>query len=159
MAFIPPFCPHTGCDNHHPGGDVPQSANHPDPPHSPARRRWWVRRGSFWSGHSGAVSRFSGRCCGRSFSSRSFSVHFATHRLIDLESLAARINGGEGIRSIARELGCSANVVRNRIARLARVEAENAQLLEHAQRDRLRYLPSRTAEPRETEKVFSQLTL
>ena len=120
MAFIPLFCPHTGCDNHHLEGDDPQRPDCQDLPVPPARERWWVRRGSFPSEHSGAVPRYRCRCCGRSFSSRSFSVHFATHRLIDLKSLTACINGGGGIRGIARELGCSANVVLNRIARLAR---------------------------------------
>ena len=120
MAFIPPFCPHTGCDNHHLDDDDLQAVDCGDRPIPPARERWWVRRGSFSSDHSGAIPRYRCRCCRRSFSTRSFSVHFATHRLIDLERLAARINNGGGIRGIARELGCSPNVVLNRIARLAR---------------------------------------
>ncbi|TVQ22689.1 MAG: hypothetical protein EA383_15195 [Spirochaetaceae bacterium] len=57
----------------------------------PTRERWWLRRDSF-----------------------------ATHRYVNLPRLAARINGGGGVRGIARELGCSPKVVLNRIGRLAR---------------------------------------
>ena len=120
MAFMPPFCPYGGCDNHHLDDPRDQDQREPQAAVIRARERWWLRRGSFATAHSGPVARYCCRSCGRTFSSRTFSAHFATHRYVDLRRLAARINGGGGVRGIARELGCSPKVVLNRIGRLAR---------------------------------------
>jgi hypothetical protein len=109
MSFVPPFCPNAACSEHHRTGEA--QTDYP---------RWWLAHGSYRCAHSGEVLRLRCRLCRVSFSERTFSVHYATHRLIDLEALAGRINGGSGVRAVATGLCCSPKVVLNRISRLAR---------------------------------------
>ena len=72
MSFVPPFCPNPACSEHHRTGEA--QTDYP---------RWWLAHGSYRCAHSGEVLRLRCRLCRVSFSERTFSVHYATHRRID----------------------------------------------------------------------------
>lgn len=105
MPQPPPFCPNRFCSHHVPD-DLPE--------------RWFIKRGTHPNRHIGPVQRFQCKTCRTTFSRRTFSVHFATHHLIDLERVVRSITSASGIRDIAREFAVSEKVILNRLSRLAR---------------------------------------
>lgn len=105
MPAYPPFCPNLGCDHHEPVED-------PD--------RWFIKRGTHPNRQVGPVQRFRCKACGKTFSTRTFSVHFATHVPIDLMRLLRSVNSASGIRAMAREFGVTEKVILNRLSRMAR---------------------------------------
>ena len=106
MAAFPPFCPNIDCDFH----DLVEER----------RERWWIRRGTHPNRQVGPVQRFRCTACGKTFSSRTFSVHFATQVPIDLMRLLRSVNSASGIRDMAREFGVTEKVILNRLSRMAR---------------------------------------
>lgn len=105
MARRPRFCPNRACEYH--TGE-------------PHHQRWFVKRGTHPNRRLGPVQRFQCLSCRKTFSTRTFSVHFATHHLIDLKRLLLAINAAAGIRDLARWFGVSEKVILNRLSRLAR---------------------------------------
>lgn len=105
MTGRPPFCPNPACDYH--TGE-------------PHHHRWFIKRGTHPNSRIGPVQRFQCRRCKRTFSRRTFSVHFATHHLIDLKRLVLAVNASAGIRDVARWFCVSEKVILNRISRVAR---------------------------------------
>lgn len=105
MSAYPPFCPNLDCDFHEPVEE---------------RDRWFIKRGSHPNRLVGPVQRFRCKACGKTFSTRTFSVHFATHLPIDLMRLLRSVNSASGIRDMAREFGVSEKVILNRLRRMAR---------------------------------------
>lgn len=105
MSRIPPFCPTRGCPH-----NQPEVAN----------RSWFVRIGYYANRSVGRVQRFRCKHCGKSFSTRTFSVEYATHRRVDLRRLVWSLCSASGIRDVAREFAVSEKVILNRVSRLAR---------------------------------------
>lgn len=105
MDSSPPFCPSRSCPH-----------NQPDT----RAVRWFVRIGYYINRSDGRVQRFRCRHCGRSFSTQTFSVEYATHRRVDLKRLVWSLCSASGIRDVAREFGVSEKVILNRVSRLAR---------------------------------------
>jgi len=105
MPAYPPFCPNLSCDFHTPGED---------------QDRWFIKRGTHPNRQLGPVQRFRCKACGKTFSTRTFSVHFATQVPIDLMRLLRSANSASGIRDMAREFGVTEKVILNRLSRMAR---------------------------------------
>lgn len=105
MPAYPPFCPNLGCDRHEPVED---------------QDRWFNKRGTHPNRQVGPVQRFRCKACGKTFSTRTFSVHFATQVPIDLMRLLRSVNSASGIRAMAREFGVTEKVILNRLSRMAR---------------------------------------
>ena len=100
----PPFCPHRECAAHH----------------NQTQGRWWVRRGYYYTGLSGAVQRFCCKLCGRVFSAQTFSVDYYAKRRVDYSELAGLQASCAGVRQTARHLGVSCGTVENKTMRFAR---------------------------------------
>lgn len=102
--FIPPFCPYKECRLH----------THPPP------TRWWQRYGFHGTQAHGPVQRFRCVSCGRTFSVQTFSVHYYTKRLINLEELERRASSSMSMRALGRDCSCTVDTILNRLDRLAR---------------------------------------
>jgi len=81
---------------------------------------WYVRHGTYNTKCRGDILRFRCRCCGHTCSSQTYSIHYWTHRTIDLKWLFQHLYSGSGLRQIGRFAGVTYRVVQNRIRRLAR---------------------------------------
>lgn len=102
----PEFCPNKNCPWHN--------------KEYARATRWYQNYGTFYSIARGKTHRFICKSCGKTCSSQTFSVHYWTHRFIDLKDLDNRLNSCAGYRQIARALIVSYQVIRNRVLRLAR---------------------------------------
>jgi hypothetical protein len=102
----PEFCPNPECPLHD---------------RTLARTGQWFQHYGFYHSQSGGKTRrFYCKYCGRTSSSRTFSLHYWTHRKIDFRDLDDRLNSCAGYRQIGRSLSVSYRVVKNRVLRLAR---------------------------------------
>ncbi len=102
--FIPVHCPSPGCSNHH----YPQTAN------------WYRFFGTYRTKTFGTVPRFRCSSCRKTFSSQTFSIDYYAKKSLKMRDVYAQVNGGVGIRKIARNLNVHHNTIRNRIARMTR---------------------------------------
>ena len=102
--FIPVHCPHPGCSNYH----HPQTAN------------WYRYFGIYRTKTFGSIPRFRCNSCRKTFSSQTFSINYYAKKTLKMRDLYAQVNGGVGIRKIARNLNVHHNTIRNRIARMTR---------------------------------------
>jgi len=103
----PEFCPHRECVNH----DRQTAAANPN---------WYYKHGTHGSLVRGSIQRFKCRSCGKTCSTQTFSIHYWTHRTIDLKKLDQQTTSSSGQRQCAIALGASTNLVKNRTQRLAR---------------------------------------
>jgi len=113
----PPFCPNPRCGHHNDSHDQ--------------YRGFWISIGSYDTLVVGPVPRFRCNACGKTYSERTFSIHYYTKRIIDLKEIHRGLAQGECISAIARHLACSFESVQNRIDRLGRSSiAAQANILE-----------------------------
>jgi transposase-like protein len=113
----PPFCPNPRCVHHN---DSPQEY-----------RPYWRKFGYHDTLVVGPVQRFRCKACGKTYSTRTFSIQFYTKRIIDLKEIHRSLTQGECLSAIARHLGCTLESVQNRIDRLGRASiAAQARILE-----------------------------
>jgi len=97
------FCPSSRCPNHAPD----------------TKTRWFDYHGSYTSGgHS--RQRYRCRHCGRTFSKRTLSIEYWTHRDIDFAELIGHFASGYSIRGLARHFHTTTHTIQNRFNRLAR---------------------------------------
>ena len=89
------------------------------PNHSPGAIQWFDFHGSYLSCGS-RVQRFRCRSCRRTFSRRTLSIDFWTHRRLDYLNLIGLFASGCSLRSISRLINASVSTIQNRIGRLAR---------------------------------------
>ena len=89
------------------------------PNHSPGSFQWFDFHGSYLS-CGRRIQRFRCRSCRRTFSRRTLSIDFWTHRRFDYLNLICLLASGCSLRSISRLIDASVNTVQNRIGRLAR---------------------------------------
>jgi hypothetical protein len=66
------------------------------------------------------VRRYRCRCCGRSFSTQSFSIDYWAKRVLDYPRLLAQQSSSESIRALSRSFEVSCGTILNKIDRLAR---------------------------------------
>ena len=97
------ICPNSGCPNHSPDRST----------------QWFDFHGSYLSCGS-RIQRYRCRSCRRTFSRRTLSIDFWTHRRIDYLKLIGLFSSGCSLRAISRLIGASVNTIQNRIGRLAR---------------------------------------
>ena len=81
---------------------------------------WYYHHGSFASLARGKTRRFRCKHCGTTSSTQTFSINYWTHLPINLRDLDERLNSCAGYRQIARALGVSYPVIKNRTLRLSR---------------------------------------
>ncbi len=102
--FIPLHCPNSQCTHFSP----------------PDRPDWYRYFGKYTTRTSGEVPRYRCRSCRKTFSSMSFSIDYFSKKHLPMEQIYNQLNGGLGIRKIARNLHVHHNTIRNRIDRMAR---------------------------------------
>jgi hypothetical protein len=81
---------------------------------------WYYHYGFFSSLARGKTRRFRCKHCGTTSSTQTFSINYWTHLPINLRDLDDRLNSCAGYRQIARALGVSYPVIKNRTLRLSR---------------------------------------
>ena len=104
---VPEFCRNPSCPHHHPTTESD----------SPV---WYVRHGYHSTKAHGAVQRFRCTACGTTCSTQTFSIHYWTHRVVDIEHIEKMIGNCAGQRQIGRAIQASGRLVKNRCQRLAR---------------------------------------
>jgi len=96
-------CPSSKCPNHEPDTST----------------RWFDYHGSYTS--CGCVrQRYRCRRCGKTFSERTLSIDYWTHRHIDYGALVQHFASGYSVRGLARYFGTNTHTIQNRMSRLAR---------------------------------------
>jgi hypothetical protein len=103
-SWTPPFCPNPGCESHAAPGT------------------WrWKRKGFYERLHGPRrVQRYVCRCCGRNFSSQTFSTCYWLKHPRRLPALFHRLVGCSALRQIAREFGLAHSSVQRQAERLGR---------------------------------------
>ena len=104
----PPFCPNRDCELHDAA------------PPEPSARRWYHVAGYYPTKAFGKVRRFRCLSCNCTFSEQTFRLDYHIKHPIDYQTLFRRIVGGAGLRTVARELAVSHQLIANRLSRLAR---------------------------------------
>ena len=102
----PSFCPNPDCPFHN--------------RRLAAKTRWFIKYGTFSTKARGSIRRFSCTHCGKTCSAQTFSIHYWTHRTVDLRTLDDRLNACSGYRQIGRALRVSYSLLKNRLLRLTR---------------------------------------
>ena len=97
------FCPDSTCPNHHP----------------PPLAHWFDYHGSYVSCGK-TVRRYRCRSCGRTFSERTLSIDYWTHRHIDYWQIIEFCALGLSLRGLSRHFHTSVKTIQNRFGRLAR---------------------------------------
>jgi len=97
------FCPNSRCINHVP----------------PSSGGWFYRHGSYESCGE-THQRYRCTCCGKTFSRRTLSIDYWTHRRIDYGELITHFASGYSVRGLARYFHTNTQTIQNRFARLAR---------------------------------------
>lgn len=103
QVFRPPFCPWPEC-----------------PEHRRSAGGFCFQRHGYYRTRRGCVPRFRCGRCGRSFSSRTFSVRYFLKRPELVLPVAAGLVAGSAHRQIARSIGCAPSTVTRLSARLGR---------------------------------------
>ena len=103
---VPEYCLNESCIHHHPG---PQNTGN-----------WYKHFGSHKTKAHGIVPRFRCKACKKTFSTQSFSIHYWTHRVMNMEQFESVLVGSSGQRQLGRSLKASGRLVKNRCQRLAR---------------------------------------
>jgi len=97
------ICPDSSCPNHR-----------PDP-----STHWFDHHGTY---PSCGIKRQRYKCrrCGKTFSERTLSIDYWTHRSIDYNELITLFSSGFSLRGLARYFNTTTETIQNRISRLAR---------------------------------------
>ncbi|MFO7850390.1 MAG: hypothetical protein R6V67_10555, partial [Spirochaetia bacterium] len=103
----PPFCPNKQCTLHR-----IETADH-------STERWFYVGGYYYTKAFGRVRRFRCLICGKSFSEQTFRLDYFVKHPIDYQQIFERIVGGAGLRTVARDLSVSHQLITNRLSRLA----------------------------------------
>ncbi|HKX45688.1 MAG TPA: hypothetical protein VJP77_03230, partial [Planctomycetota bacterium] len=100
----PPFCPNPACESHEKSGT------------------WRFRKKGFYERQCSPrrIQRYVCSCCGRSFSSQTFSTTYWLKSPHRLGALFHRLVGCSALRQIAREFGMSHSSVQRQTERLGR---------------------------------------
>jgi len=108
------FCPDPKCKNH-----FPQPFT-----------RWYDYHGTY---NSCGTRRQRYRCkhCGKTFSARSLSIDYWTHRQIDYDELITHFISGYSVRGLARYFRTNTETIQNRFSRLSRNFIAVLSLLHH----------------------------
>jgi hypothetical protein len=102
--FVPPFCPNKDCAQHFEGV-------HP--------AHWYRRYGAHATRAFGRVQRYICTCCGKTFSTQTFSLDYYAKRVIDYQEIFRQIRSTAGIRDLSRNLVISRDSAENRLFRLS----------------------------------------
>ncbi len=97
------FCPVSHCPNHRPEEGS----------------RWYDAHGSYLSCGE-IVQRYRCRRCGRTFSKRTLSIDYWSHRPFDYHQLITLFVSGFSLRGLSRYFSTTVKTVQNRFGRLAR---------------------------------------
>lgn len=97
------FCPNSSCPNH--------------TPHSPIQ--WFDYHGTYTSGGT-LRQRYRCRYCRKTFSKRTLSINYWTHRHIDYQELITLFCSGFSVRGLARYFNTTTKTIQNRFTRLTR---------------------------------------
>jgi transposase-like protein len=108
---VPRYCRNPKCSNH----------TSPD-------KNWRIRIGSYQTLAHGAVQRYRCRCCGKTTSDQSESIHYYAKRRLPVRAVIASLNSGSSMRDIGRRYGFSCAAIRNGVLRIGR-QAMAAQIL------------------------------
>jgi transposase-like protein len=97
------YCPNSRCTNHFPD----------------SLERWFYYHGTYTS--CGQIrQRYRCKQCGKTFSLRSLSIDYWTHRQIDYSELITHFVSGYSVRGLARYFHTNTHTIQNRFSRLAR---------------------------------------
>jgi transposase-like protein len=99
-----PYCPNKDCDNHQ---KPPKNAN------------WYRKAGFYWTQVNGKKPRYACKKCGKTFTSRTFSIDYFAKKKIDYQELLNQQISASGINDMARKFHCNTETVQNRIRRLS----------------------------------------
>jgi hypothetical protein len=105
-VLFPPYCPRTSCPYH-------------DPTFAEGKI-WYYCTKAFRTRSRGAIPTFRCKACRKNCSTQTFSVHYWTHAVGNLEHIENELTSCNSIRQIARNCRCSQSVIVNRSHRLAR---------------------------------------
>ena len=97
------ICPDSRCPNHSPDRSI----------------QWFDFHGAYESCGS-RIQRYRCRSCRRTFSRRTLSIDFWTHRRLDYLNIINLFGSGCSLRAISRFMNASVNTIQDRIGRLAR---------------------------------------
>lgn len=100
----PPFCPNSICENHI----------------DPISGFWFKRFGFHATKSFGLIPRFKCHSCGKTFSTRTFSLDYYIKKAISYPQLASLLRESMSLRGMGRTIGASCGSIQNRIDRLAR---------------------------------------
>jgi hypothetical protein len=93
-------------------------------------RRWYVRNGFYPTAAHGVVQRYRCRCCRRTTSAQSESLHYYAKRRLPLQAVWRTLLAGASQREVAWRYGVSPMAVQNAVLRLGRqAMAAQVQLL------------------------------
>jgi transposase-like protein len=101
----PPFCPNPDCPYH---------------TKALAKENWYHHHGTYHTRVVGTVQRFRCTLCGKSFSSRTFSIDYYTKRTLTYSTLMRLLASSMSTRALARFFSATTETIQNRIDRLAR---------------------------------------
>jgi transposase-like protein len=101
----PLFCPNPKCRHHR--GSIDEHC-------------WYTRDGTYTSKVKGKIQRYLCALCGTKFSTQTFLIDYGVKKAVSYRYIFNQLKAGAGIRSIARDLLVSHNLVLNRCTRLAR---------------------------------------
>jgi transposase-like protein len=97
------FCPRSNCPNHYPDSST----------------QWFDYHGTYTS--CGLTrQRYRCRHCGKTFSERTLSIDYWTHRHIDYDKLIEHFASGYSVRGLGRHFHTNTQTIQNRFSRLAR---------------------------------------
>ncbi len=99
-----PFCPNPHCVWHTKAPDFP----------------WAKPKGFYTTKAFGRVQRYQCSACHKTFSSQTFSLAYYVKKPVALSDILGRLQSGESLRAMSRNLGFSLRLLSNRIDRLAR---------------------------------------
>ena len=99
-----PHCPNKDCDNHK---------------KPPKNTSWYRKAGFYWTQVNGKKPRYACKSCGKTFTSRTFSIDYFAKKNIDYQELLNQQISASGINDMARKFHCNTGTVQNRIRRLS----------------------------------------
>lgn len=108
----PRFCPYAECAAHHQDREPVAEPQEGKGRRGRKGKGWYTKRGGGAELQDGRrYQRYRCKICGRSFSTRQFSLSYAQHREMDLLYLRELLVSGVSIRGIGRLMGCSPGTV------------------------------------------------
>jgi len=87
---------------------------------APPVTKWYIRYGFHPTKAFGTIQRYRCRCCGRTFSTQTFSIDYYSKMIIDYRSLIEQLATCSGMNDISRMMRVRVETIENRLERLAR---------------------------------------